>query len=124
MAKPGFTKNYTADEVIPARRIVKFGTTDHHVALCTAATDLSVGVSELGCTAANDRVDIIRDDLVLIEYGGTVTRGQPLTADATGRAVVAAPAAGSNVRIIGFAEISGVVGDIGECFLSPGIMQG
>ena len=124
MAMPGFSRSYTSDAAIPARRIVAFGVVDHHVLLAAAATDLLIGVSELGCTAAGDVLDIIKDDIALIEYGGTVVRGQPLTADTAGRAVVATPTAGSNVRIIGFAEISGVIGDIGECFISPSIMQG
>lgn len=124
MAMPGCSRNYTADAAVPARRIVKFGSADHHVVVASAATDLLIGVSELGCTAADDRLDIIKDDIALIEYGGTITRGQPLTSDAVGRAVVAAPGAGSNVRIIGFAEVSGVIGDIGEVFIAPGYLQG
>lgn len=59
-----------------------------------------------------------------VVFGGNVTRGQPLTADAQGRAVAAAPAAGANVYCIGFAEVSGVVGDIGTVIISPFIMQG
>jgi hypothetical protein len=59
-----------------------------------------------------------------VTAGGTVTRGAPLTSDATGRAVVAAPAAGSNVRLIGFARQAAVVGDVFEIVVSPGLMQG
>lgn len=124
MSRAGESRNYTAQAAIPARRIVKYGTADHTVTPAAAATDLFCGVSELGCTAANDRVDIIKDDYAIIEYGGTVTRGQRLTSDASGRAVVAAPAAGSNVSIIGIAEVSGVVGDFGEVWISPSVLQG
>lgn len=124
MAQAGDSRNYISEGAIPARRIVKYGSTDNAVLLAAAATDLFAGVSELGCTAAADRLDIIKDDFAKIEYGGTVTRGQRLTADASGRAVVAAPAAGSNVSIIGIAEVSGVIGDIGEVWISPSVMQG
>lgn len=119
------SRNYTSTAAIAARRIVKFGSADHAVLQAAAATDLSIGISELGCTAAGDRLDIIKEGCaVKVEYGSTVTRGQPLTADADGKAVVAAPAAGVNNRIVGFAEISGVSGDIGECFICPGYIQG
>lgn len=124
MSKPDFTVNYTADAAVPARTIVKWGAADNSVAVAGAATDYLLGVSELGCTAANDRVDIIKEGIVNVIFGGTITRGQPVTSDASGHAVAAAPSAGSNVRIIGFAEISGVSGDIGLVYLAPGIMQG
>lgn len=118
------SKNYIAGAAINARRIVKFGAADHTVILAAAATDLSIGVSELGCTAAADRLDIIKEGHALVEFGGTVTRGQKLTSDATGRAVAAAPVAGVNNQIIGFAEVSAVVGDIGQMFIAPSVMQG
>lgn len=124
MSQAGDSRNYLSEAAIPARRIVKFGSADRTVTLAAAATDLFCGVSELGCTAAGDKLDIIKDDFAPIEYGGTITRGQRLTSDSVGRAVAAAPAAGSNVSIIGIAEVSGVVGDIGEVWISPSVMQG
>ena len=58
---------------------------------------------------SGERLDIIRDDLAEVEFGGTVTRGQALTSDASGKAV-AATVTGS--RVIGYAEVSAVAGDI------------
>lgn len=124
MPMPGLIRNYTAEAACPARTIARFGANDQGVLPAAAATDALIGVFELGCTAAGDRVDVIKCDIALVRYGGTVTRGAPLTSDANGAAIVAAPAAGANVRIIGFAEISGVSGDIGQVFISPGLMQG
>lgn len=124
MARPDDTRNYTAEAACPARTIAKFGSADHGVVPAAAATDYLIGVFELGCTASGDRVDVIKEGIALVKFGGTITRGQPVTADSSGYAVAAAPSAGSNVRIIGFAEISGVSGDIGEVWLSPSIMQG
>ena len=121
---PGLTKNYTSDAAVSARRIVKAGSADGYVAQAAAATDYLMGVSELGCTAAGDRLDIVKSGLAPVEYGGTVTRGQPLTADGNGKAVAAAPSAGSNARLIGFAEISGVSGDIGLVDIHLSLMQG
>jgi hypothetical protein len=74
--------------------------------------------------ASGERTDIVHTGIADVEFGGTVTRGGPVTSDANGRAVAAAPAAGSNVRIIGFAVNSQVSGDIGPVLLEPGLMQG
>jgi hypothetical protein len=51
--------------------------------------------------------------------------GLPVTADSLGRGVAAAPAAGVNNRIIGFALDAAVAaGDQIRVLLSPGLMQG
>ena len=119
------SRSYTAGAPVPARRIVKFGSTDQTVVLAATATDLLIGISALGCTSAGDLLDVNKEGFAIkVEYGGAITRGQPLTSDSIGRAIVAFPAAGVNNRIIGFAEVSGVSGDIGECFISPGYIQG
>ena len=123
MWSPKF-KQYIAESAVGANLIIKPGSTDDFVAQGAAATDLLMGVSGNIPAAAGERIDIAQEVILDIVFGGTVTRGQPITSDASGRAVAAAPAAGSNVRIVGFAEVSGVLGDIGGVFLSPGIMQG
>lgn len=118
-------KNYTAEGAIPAYRIVKFGAADGGVLLAAAGTDKLVGVNDrIAFTVAGDRGDVVRLGIAEVEYGGNVAAGDPLTSDAQGRAVVAAPAAGANVRVIGFAEVAGVLGDIGSLFISPCVMQG
>lgn len=125
MRNDGLTKNYTADAAIGPYRIAKFGAADGNVAQSAAATDLHIGVtSRVTAEAAGDRVDIVRSGIAEVEYGGGVTRGQKLTADADGKAIAAAPAAGANAQIIGVAEVSGVAGDIGSVFIAPSVMQG
>jgi hypothetical protein len=125
MRNHGLQKNYTADAAIGAYRIVKFGSADGYIAQAAAATDLLMGVTDrVTAGAAGDRVDVIRSGIAEVEYGGNVTRGQKLTSDANGKAVAAAPSAGSNVQIIGIAEVSGVSGDIGSLLICPSVMQG
>lgn len=124
MPNPLLRKNYTAGGAITAHRIIKAGANDGEVLQAAAATDLLMGVCGSVGPASGERVDIIKIGIAQIEYGGNVTRGNPLTSDGSGKAVVAAPSAGSNVRIIGFAEVSGVSGDIADVFVSPGFMQG
>jgi len=125
MSQLGLVKNYTAEGVIAKNRIVKFGAADKQIAQASAATDNFAGVTGVnGADGAGDRVDIYKTDIQDIEFGGTVAAGDPLTADADGKAIKAAPTAGSNVRCIGTAEVSAVSGDIAPAHISPFIMQG
>jgi hypothetical protein len=111
-------KNYTAQGTIPPYRIVKFGSADRAVVIAAAATDLLIGVTGRykDSVVSGDQVDVIRDDFCEVELGGTVTRGQPLTSDAIGKAITAT-VAGS--RVIGYAEVSGVLGDIVWMMIEP-----
>lgn len=124
MATMILNKNYTAQGAIGAFRIVKWGTADDTVTLATAETDALVGVCESVGPADGERCDIARVGIPDVLYGGTVTRGDPLTSDDEGRAVLADPDAGDNARIVGFAEVSAVEGDIAPMLLAPGVMQG
>jgi hypothetical protein len=121
---PTQTINYKTGGAIAAYRIVRHGSADDTVVQASAATDAVFGVSTSVPSAANDRCCVIEQGIAEVEYGGTVTRGQQLVADAQGRAVAAAPSAGANVRTIGIAQESGVVGDIGSVKLAPGSLQG
>lgn len=111
-ANEGLVKTYTASGTINEYRLVKFGTTDKTVLQASTGTDKLAGVVCLpkGTTAATaDPVDVIKSGIADVIYGGTVAVGDYLTSDAQGRAVVAT--AGDNV--IGTAELSGVLGDLG-----------
>lgn len=107
---------YAGAPILPFR-IVKHGNADAFAVQGAAAADLTFGVSDsLGAEAANDPLDIIRLGIAEVSYGGTITRGQPLTSNASGQAVVAT----AGQRYIGFAEVSGVAGDRGSVFIAPG----
>lgn len=113
--------NFIAGTAIPANRIVKPGATDKHVVLATAATDAMLGVSDNLSVAVNERIDVERIGISTVEAGAAITRGAFVTADATGRAITAAPAAGTSVNVIGFAdETAGAAGDFIRVLLSPG----
>lgn len=117
-------KNYTAEAAVEKRRIVKFGTADGQVVKGAASTDFLVGVTTEVDAAIGEPCDVIRAGLADVVYGGAVTRGDMLTSDANGKAVAAAPGAGVNARVIGVAEISGVLDDIGVVSINPGRIQG
>lgn len=135
--KPLLTENFEAEAAIAKYRICKYGTGGEQAAQAAASTDLMFGISDsLGAAAAGDRVDVHTAGIVDVEYGGAVSKGDPLTADAQGRAVAATrhthtentaaaytqnatTAAAADVRIVGHARVDGVLGDIGKCQISP-----
>lgn len=119
MRNEGLAKTLIAGATVAARRIVKFGSSDTAVVQAAAATDSLIGVSDLG-GASGEPTDVIVDGIALVEYGGNVTRGDLLTADADGKAVAAAPAATASARTIGVAMQSGVSGDIGSVKIAHG----
>lgn len=115
--KPILTENFVAGAAIAPHRICKPGAADGEALQAAAAGDAQFGVSdELGADAAGDRVDIFTVGTVEVEYGGNVTRGDQLTADAVGKAVTAI----ATNRTIGIARVSGVDGDIVLVQLAPG----
>jgi len=114
-------KARVAQAVIAKHRIVKHGSADMQVLQAAAASDAICGVSDLGANAIGDGVDVILSGFKPVEYGGNVTRGDWLTSNASGKAVTAAPGAGSNVSVIGRADVSGVDGDI--CDVNINIQQ-
>lgn len=125
MANPLLAINYVAEAAIPINRLVKLGAGDRTVLPAAAATDAIIGVVNEVSVVANERVDVVRVGIAWAEAGAAIPRGSPLTSDAVGRAVVAAPAAGVNNRIVGFAdEAAGAAGDVIRIQVNQGFIQG
>ncbi|WP_413207979.1 DUF2190 domain-containing protein [Rhodospirillum sp. A1_3_36] len=121
----GLIRSYTAGGAIARNRIVAWSATEGRVVQASAVTDKLMGASGVvGVTAAGDRLDIHRSEFAKVAFGGAVSQGDPLTTDADGKAVAAAPATGVNVHCLGWAEVDAVAGDIGEVFIHPFILQG
>lgn len=113
----------TANGAITDGKIVKTGATEGSVAHATAATDAITGV------ASHDAADlktirIMTMGVAKVKLGGTVTEGAAITAGAAGVGVAAAPGAGINNRIVGFALQPGVSGDLISVQLALGQIQG
>lgn len=101
--------------VATAFTICKPGADDDTFSVATGATDSLIGIFQHITSAAGASVRIMTNaGISSLVYGDTVTRGDPLTSDSLGRGITAV--AGQN--IIGYATVSGVVGDIGFCALS------
>jgi len=112
------TKSLTATARIPARRFVAFGAADGTGVPATNKGAFIYGVSSDIDTEVGQRASVhSTGNIADIDYGAAITRGDPLTCDAQGRAV---PAVDGDF-IGGFAEVSGVLGDIGTCIVVPGI---
>ena len=124
MANPGLIKTFTAEATVAPYRIVKHGSADTNAVPASAVTDSMIGVSGQVQGDITKRVDVTMSDIAEVELGGTVTRGDWLTSDANGKAVTAAPAAGTNNNVIGRAMASGVLGDIAPVFLAQNRIQG
>lgn len=125
MANPGFSKNFNAAAAIPAYHIVKpSGVNDGEVVPAAGSGDSLIGVSQNVDVANGQPVDVILGDSANVQLGGAVAFGDPITSDANGCGVKAAPAAGTNARIIGFALTSGAAGDIIPVDVELGVMHG
>ena len=113
------TKSLRATTAIPAFTLVKYGAADGSGVPATDATAFIFGISSELATAVGENASVHGlGNIADVLYGAAVTRGDPLTADAQGRAI---PATAAGQRIVGFAEVSGVVNQIGSATVSPGI---
>jgi hypothetical protein len=120
MHNPILIKNLIASAIIAAFRIVRGVTDEQHVTTAIDSQAPMLGVSNaLGVEAIGDRVDVITHGFADVEYGGAVSIGDPLTADAQGRAVKATFVGEQVVYIVGYAATDGVLGDIGSMRIAP-----
>lgn len=120
----GLTKNYNAGGAVAKRRLVKFGADDKSVVQAAAVGDLIIGVSTDIDTVTGEPTDVILGGIALVQAGAAVTRGNEVTTDANGKGVAAAPAAGTNNRIVGIALASAVLDDWFPVLISLGLKQG
>lgn len=90
----GMAKGYDADSQILKFRAVAFGAAAESVAPITVAGSTGVGVSQFDCLTAEilqgKGVTVMEEGITEWELGGTVTRGDRVTVDNTGRCVAAA----------------------------------
>jgi len=117
-------RSFVAEAAISANRVVTFGATDDNVLTAVAVTSTLIGIVEGVSPVLGERVDVVMTGIADLQIGAGVTRGAYITADAQGRGVAAAPAAGVNNNVIGVALQSGVSGDIIPVLISPGRIQG
>lgn len=118
-------QTFVASGAIGHRRQVKFTANDGEVALATAPTDVIAGVTDFPGGATNgQRIDVVLFGPADVEVGGVVTPGAGITADASGKAIAAAPGAGVNHFVSGRLLVNGAAGDIAKAFVNPHRIQG
>lgn len=122
--RPLLTNPYIATTAVAGNRIVKHGAADGAAVQATANNEAFLGISDKQGADAGGVLDVHELGEADVTYGGNVARGDPLTSDAQGRAVTAAPAAGTNVSIIGWARIAGVLGDVAPITINRQRIQG
>jgi len=105
--------------IATAYTIGKFGADDDTLSVASAATDNLIGIFQHITSAAADRVRVMLTGISRVKLGDTVTRGDPITSDASAKGVLGV--LGNN--IIGFALASGVANDIIPLLLMPGILN-
>lgn len=121
---PGMIVNRVAGGAVGARRIVMPHTTAGQFVVSNAAGAFLGVCVQPGGAASGERMDIATEGLVEVVAGGTITAGAPVTSDAIGAAVAAAPGAGVNARVLGFAHEAAASGDIFRVQINLHTMQG
>jgi len=122
---PSFIRSHEVTADVTPYRILAFSDagSSSKAAMAAANTDPLIGISDKMGAPLGGMADVIRAGLGGVELGGTVTAGAPLTADSEGRAIVCTAAAGETRRIVGFAEEPGVIGDIIDAWILPGLFH-
>lgn len=125
MSNMQLAKNYIADVAIPPFRLVKPGSADDRITVATSSADFIIGTTMDIAADLGGRCDIQLAEVAYVECGAAIPRGSFITADAVGRAVVAAPAAGVNASVAGRTlETGTAAGDIIRFMQSIGQIQG
>lgn len=124
MSNPLMFKAFTAGGAISPARLVRLSAADT-VVQASAATDGLFGVNSDLAVVSGERCEVMTDGIAWVEAGAAVALSSLITADALGRGIAAAPAAGVNNRVIGVAlDAAAAAGDQIRVLLSPGSVQG
>ena len=119
MPKTRLFKTFQVSGVIAPYRIVTVDA-DMRATQATAATHALIGTSDELGKQSNGVVDVAMSDIPEVESGAAIAVGDPLTADAVGRAV---KATATGQRIIGFAfAAASGEGEIIDYIYAPGFM--
>lgn len=122
---PTFTRGYEAAAAIAGFTFVKFAApgTDNTITTGVAETDAVFGIADRQGAEAGQMCDVHMGGLVSIQLGGAANAGDPLTADANGKAVVASASAATTVRVVGYANEPGVADDIIDMIWAPALLH-
>lgn len=101
---------FFADAAIAKGKVIKLGTDFKHVAVCSAATDKSVGIIQSAPGAAEDTCEVaLPGGGAKALAGGTIATGDALTSDSNGALVATTT---ENDRVVAVAMQDAVANDI------------
>lgn len=107
MANPGSFKNFNLvvtlgkEAVIPPYRLVTHASIKAVKAAVDPEKPIFGATQELG--GGHGRVDVCVTGRPVVDAGGTITAGEPLTCDDAGKAIKSEPGQGKTHHVIGFA---------------------
>lgn len=116
--KPTFIKGYRADTAIAPYRFVAYSPDEGGAVQSTNAADAKLGVSDSLGASQGQQADVIRAGIGEVEYAANIAAGDPLNADADGKAIVVA----AGEPYAGRAEHDGAAGVIGHVWLEAGVV--
>lgn len=119
--KPLLINAFEAEAAIGAYHIVKPGTSYGQAILAAANSDTLIGVKDALAADLGDNCDIVMQGIGEVILGGTVARGEFVTADASGHGVKLTDAMleSGACNSIGICMKAGVSGDIVPIFILP-----
>ena len=112
---PGLTVAKTAEGEVKPRVIVCHGGEDGLAKQAIDGSALLIGVSTIVGGGDGEVFDVIRSGLAPVFYSETIAIGDPITANADGRAKKAM----SGDFIIGYAEVAGDADELGTIWIAP-----
>lgn len=116
---PTFIKTFLAAVAIDGGLFVKPTANRREVAVAAAETDAIIGVSDpLGAAAAGN-IDVHQGGWPEVRAGGAIAAGDPLTANAAGRAVKAVVTSNAVVSVLGIAMTAAEDGDLFPMLFAP-----
>lgn len=113
---PGLITCHKAEVALASRRMVTHGSVPGEITLAVNGSKLIIGVTTIVAASVGEPADVVRSQLTPVIYGDDIVAGDPLTADAEGRAVKAT----AGQFYLGFAEYDGAEDDLGSVWIAPG----
>jgi len=119
------TKTFLCGAAVGENKLVKMGAADETVIEAVDGAAAIIGVSIHATTASGQRIEVQVMGIAIVKAGGTVARGDYVTASTAGVAVAAAPSAGVNNDVAGInCSKTAATGDLFEIKLAQGRNQG